>query len=83
MSTNLTLEMLVAAIREGHHTLDSLRRMVGPSDEEKAEANRRHSEMSTIWKRNRSLPVEAWGWEDRNRYRQLDDEQAAFEEMYL
>lgn len=82
MSTNLTLEMVVAAIREGH-TLDYLRRMVGPSDEEKAEANRRHGEMSAIWKRNRPLPVEAWEWEDRNRYRQLDDEQAAFEEMYL
>ena len=81
MSEELTLDKLVAAIREGH-TLDYLRRMVGPGEEDQAAAEDRVYAMNACWERHGTQPIELWPWDEQRVYRRMEAEQIAFEAMY-
>jgi len=65
---------LTNVIREAT-SLEDLWKLVGPSDEEKEESNRRLEKMDEIWERHHDT--------ENDLYKQLAREQAIFESKYF
>lgn len=76
----VSLTQLITAIRNAD-SLEELQRLVGPSDEEEAQAKQRLSQIDTIWNRCNG-DLSALNVFTKDRYDQLMLQQTEFENKY-
>lgn len=81
----LTLESLIAAVRNAEY-LDDVKRLIGPSDDEKRMSERRIKNMDSLFERANK---EGWGsdparwpYPQNETYAAISAEQAHFENLY-
>jgi len=81
---NWTAEHWKEAIRDAD-SLNELKRLVGPADDDNEAARLRLEAMHLIWLRCKDkygFDRSAWPWVDRENYERLQAEQDAFESDY-
>ncbi len=82
----LTIERLVAAIRDPGATLTDLRRLVGPHPDDAAIHQRLIEQADRAWERSQrecwGPDPELWPWPHGESYRRLQEQIHSFESQY-